>query len=77
MIGGGISFSTLNWAYPTIPQKNLNGRTVKVNAGKALGGSTVINSMVFVGDLRHYFNVKLNRLGSQELRRRNTTFGQS
>jgi choline dehydrogenase-like flavoprotein len=50
MVGGGIAFTTLDWNYPTIPQKNLNGRSVKVNAGKALGGSTVINSMIFVSD---------------------------
>jgi hypothetical protein len=50
MTGSGIAFTTLDWNYPTIPQKNLNGRAVKVNAGKALGGSTVINSMIFVSD---------------------------
>ncbi|KAJ7089030.1 alcohol oxidase [Mycena crocata] len=47
LIGSGISFTTLNWAYATVPQTNLNGRTLTVNAGKALGGSTVINSMIF------------------------------
>ncbi|KAJ6615996.1 hypothetical protein B0H10DRAFT_2190748 [Mycena sp. CBHHK59/15] len=31
----------------TVPQTNLNGRTIKINAGKALGGSTVINSIIF------------------------------
>ncbi|KAJ7454179.1 alcohol oxidase, partial [Mycena latifolia] len=46
-IGTGISFTTLNWAYTTVPQTNLNGRTLTVNAGKALGGSTIINSMIF------------------------------
>ncbi|KAJ7122424.1 alcohol oxidase [Mycena epipterygia] len=47
LIGTGISFTTLNWAYSTVPQTNLNGRTLTVNAGKALGGSTIINSMIF------------------------------
>ncbi|KAJ6626639.1 GMC oxidoreductase-domain-containing protein [Mycena sp. CBHHK59/15] len=47
LIGTGISFTTLNWAYATVPQTNLNGRTLTVNAGKALGGSTIINSMIF------------------------------
>lgn len=62
MIGNGISFTTLDWSYPTIPQKNLNGRTVKVNAGKALGGSTVINSMVFPRAEKEQYDVwaKLN-----------------
>ncbi|KAJ7246455.1 alcohol oxidase [Mycena rebaudengoi] len=47
LIGTGIAFTTLNWAYPTVPQANLNGRVLTVNAGKALGGSTIINSMIF------------------------------
>ncbi|KAJ7124169.1 alcohol oxidase [Mycena epipterygia] len=47
LIGTGISLTTLNWAYNTVPQTNLNGRTLTVRAGKALGGSTVINSMIF------------------------------
>ncbi|KAJ6582713.1 alcohol oxidase [Mycena vulgaris] len=47
LIGTGISFTTLNWAYATVPQANLNGRNLTVNAGKALGGSTIINSMIF------------------------------
>ncbi|KAJ6530643.1 alcohol oxidase [Mycena capillaripes] len=46
-IGTGISFSTLNWACPTVPQLNLNNRTLQVSAGKAHGGSTIINSMIF------------------------------
>ncbi|KAI5120967.1 hypothetical protein M0805_006639 [Coniferiporia weirii] len=47
LIGTGQSFTTLDWSYPTIPQVNLNSRRITVNAGKALGGSTVINSMIF------------------------------
>jgi choline dehydrogenase-like flavoprotein len=41
----------LDWSYQTIPQANLNGRVLTVNAGKALGGSTIINSMIFVSIL--------------------------
>ncbi|KAF8212664.1 alcohol oxidase [Mycena galopus ATCC 62051] len=47
LIGTGISFTTLDWSYATVPQTNLNGRTLTVNAGRALGGSTIINSMIF------------------------------
>ncbi|KAF7345195.1 Alcohol oxidase [Mycena sanguinolenta] len=47
LIGTGISFTTLDWSYATVPPTNLNGRTLTVNAGKALGGSTIINSMIF------------------------------
>ncbi|TFK22633.1 alcohol oxidase [Coprinopsis marcescibilis] len=39
--------STLNWAYQTVPQPNLNGRTLTIGAGKGLGGSTLINGMIF------------------------------
>ncbi|KAJ7195916.1 alcohol oxidase [Mycena pura] len=47
LIGSGIAFTTLDWSYKTVPQANLNGRTLTVNAGKGLGGSTLINSMIF------------------------------
>ncbi|KAL0571037.1 hypothetical protein V5O48_010916 [Marasmius crinis-equi] len=47
LVGSGQAYTTLNWAYNTTPQDNLNGRVTTVNAGKALGGSTVINSMIF------------------------------
>ncbi|KAJ7592206.1 alcohol oxidase, partial [Mycena floridula] len=47
LIGTGQAFTTLNWAYQTVPQSNLGGRVLTVNAGKALGGSTIINSMIF------------------------------
>ncbi|KAL0572535.1 hypothetical protein V5O48_009429 [Marasmius crinis-equi] len=47
LIGTGQSYTTLNWAYNTTPQENLNNRILNVKAGKALGGSTVINSMIF------------------------------
>ncbi|THU85721.1 alcohol oxidase [Dendrothele bispora CBS 962.96] len=48
LIGAGQALTTLNWAYTTVPQTHLNGRVLTINAGKALGGSTVINSMIFV-----------------------------
>ncbi|PPR07314.1 hypothetical protein CVT26_013674 [Gymnopilus dilepis] len=44
--GAGKSFASLNWAYKTVPQENFGGRAVGVAAGKALGGGTVINSMI-------------------------------
>jgi choline dehydrogenase-like flavoprotein len=34
-----------------VPQANLNGRVLTVHAGKALGGSSVINSMIFVSTM--------------------------
>ena len=37
-----------NWAYKTVPQKGLNGRRGYQPRGKALGGSSAINAMLYV-----------------------------
>jgi choline dehydrogenase-like flavoprotein len=37
-----------NWAYHTVPQPGLNGRIGYQPRGKALGGSSSINAMVYV-----------------------------
>lgn len=37
-----------NWAYETVPQPNLNGRKGYQPRGKALGGSSAINAMLYV-----------------------------
>lgn len=37
-----------NWAYKTVPQKGLNGRQGYQPRGKALGGSSAINAMLYV-----------------------------
>ncbi|KAJ8078272.1 hypothetical protein PM082_000478 [Marasmius tenuissimus] len=47
LIGAGQSLTTLNWAYKTTPQTHLDNRTLTVRAGKALGGGSTINSMLF------------------------------
>ncbi|KAJ7628048.1 alcohol oxidase [Mycena polygramma] len=57
LLGTGLAYSTLNWAYATVPQVNLNGRTLKVNGGKVLGGSSVINSMIFPRAGKEQYNV--------------------
>lgn len=36
--------SELDWTYETVPQKHLHDRVLSNHAGKALGGSTTINS---------------------------------
>ncbi|KAI0197642.1 oxidoreductase [Astrocystis sublimbata] len=38
----------LDWDFQSRPQPALRGRTVKLNQGKALGGSSAINAFVFV-----------------------------
>jgi len=44
MIGMPIN----NWAFETVPQKHLNGRKGYQPRGKALGGSSAINAMIYV-----------------------------
>ena len=41
LFGTGESYTTLNWAYKTVPQEHLGNRQLIVGAGKALGGGTV------------------------------------
>ncbi|KZV82340.1 alcohol oxidase [Exidia glandulosa HHB12029] len=48
LIGTGQSIGgALDWQYTSVPQPNLNGRQIVVHAGKALGGSSVLNGMIF------------------------------
>lgn len=44
MMGSRIN----NWAFATVPQKGLNGRTGYQPRGKGLGGSSAINAMVYI-----------------------------
>ncbi|MFX8258150.1 GMC family oxidoreductase N-terminal domain-containing protein, partial [Acinetobacter baumannii] len=37
-----------NWAFDTVPQAGLNGRIGYQPRGKALGGSSAINAMVYI-----------------------------
>ena len=45
----------LNWRFQSVPQPNLNGRRISVPRGRGLGGSALINGMVyFRGHPRDY-----------------------
>jgi choline dehydrogenase len=46
----GVNFEggRFNWAFWTTPQRELDGRTIFQPAGRALGGSSAINGMVFL-----------------------------
>ena len=43
-----VPSKTNNWAFETVPQPGLNGRRGYQPRGKALGGSSAINAMVYV-----------------------------
>ena len=39
--------AALNWRFQTVPQSQLNGRRISVPRGRGLGGSALINGMVY------------------------------
>jgi len=43
-----IRHAKLNWRHATVPQKEMNGATVYIPRGRALGGSSSINGMVYI-----------------------------
>ena len=45
-----------NWAFHTIPQKGLNGRQGYQPRGKALGGSSAINAMIYIRGQKEDYN---------------------
>src|SRR5271168_4034450 len=47
--------ASLNWRFQTVPQPHLDGRRISVPRGRGLGGSALINGMVyFRGNPRDY-----------------------
>ena len=53
-----------NWAFHTIPQKGLNGRKGYQPRGKALGGSSAINAMIYIRGQKEDYNEWAN-LGNE------------
>ena len=52
----GIPKGINNWAYSTVPQPGLNGRRGYQPRGKALGGSSAINAMLYVRGHRNDYD---------------------
>ncbi len=51
MTGVLLRSTIANWSYVTEPEAELNGRMIRWPRGKALGGSTAINGMVYMRGL--------------------------
>lgn len=47
VLGSGPQGSKYDWNLTTLPQKALNQRNITTAAGKVIGGSSVLNGMVF------------------------------
>jgi choline dehydrogenase len=48
--GNGFVFGNpkLDWGYSTVPQKSLDNRSIYLARGKALGGSSIVNGMMYM-----------------------------
>ncbi|KAK7222823.1 hypothetical protein V2G26_010826 [Clonostachys chloroleuca] len=49
----GLFHSDSDWDFKSEPQPQLNGRTIDLHQGRALGGSSTINAQVFVPPGKH------------------------
>ena len=56
--GNGFVFGNpkLDWGYQSIPQKHLNGRTIYFPRGKSLGGSSIVNGMIYMRGIPSDYN---------------------
>lgn len=46
----------LDWAYPTVPTRFLNGRSIPISAGRVLGGGTSVNASLWVHGMAQDFD---------------------
>ncbi|KAL7928715.1 GMC oxidoreductase [Trichoderma chlorosporum] len=52
----GLSGTSVDWSYSTVPQENLNGRILTFDAGKGIGGTSLINGMTYIRGDRAQFD---------------------
>ncbi len=48
-----------NWRFQTEPEENVHGRVIAVPRGKGLGGSTLINGMIYVRGIPQDYDLSL------------------
>src|SRR5882724_9060459 len=52
-----IEGTSYNWAFRTVPQKHMNNRRMFIPQGKAIGGTSSINGMIYIrGSRQDYDN---------------------
>jgi choline dehydrogenase len=52
-----IEGTSYNWAFRTVPQKHMNDRRMFIPQGKAIGGTSSINGMIYIrGSRQDYDN---------------------
>ena len=52
-----IEGTSYNWAFRTVPQKHMNNRQMFIPQGKAIGGTSSINGMIYIrGSRQDYDN---------------------
>src|SRR5262245_37033490 len=56
--------SEVDWKYETEPEPGLNGRRIRCNRGKVLGGTSATNAMIFIRGHRSDFD-HWNYLGNE------------
>ncbi|KAJ0377568.1 hypothetical protein COL26b_004275 [Colletotrichum chrysophilum] len=52
--------SDLDWGYASVPQVNLDNRSIASPAGKALGGGTAINGLPYMKLTEKFFDTSIN-----------------
>ncbi len=57
--GNGFVFGNprLDWGYNSVPQPNLNGRSIYFARGKALGGTSIVNGMIYMRGVRADYDI--------------------
>ncbi|KAL7942813.1 GMC oxidoreductase [Trichoderma barbatum] len=53
----GLSGTSVDWKYSSVPQENIGGRVLAYTAGRGIGGTSLINGMTYIRGDRAQFDV--------------------